>query len=176
MTCSSSHRCGLKSCDTCRWRYAGQISRRVIPAARRFFAAEMLVCDTDFRLWASRVRNVIEYQRAQSRWFNDVSLTTWLCRDDRARGIVVLGCVQEAELIKAFERWPTTLRPISSEDVRAEVYRILHPDRIVALPNARRYQSIQFSIGSRQMKASSTISHHEPTSISVEIAAMPCIF
>lgn len=176
MTCSSSNRCRSISCDTCRWRYAGQITRRSLPEARRLVTAEIDICDQSFRSWASRVRNVVQYRRSQSIWFNELSLTSWLCRDNRARGIVVLGSVQQAELIEAFERWPMTLKPVASEDVRAAVYRILHPDRIAAIPDARRYQSIQFSIGSRQMKASSTVSHHEPMSIPVEIAAMPCIF
>jgi hypothetical protein len=123
------------------------MARRILPKGRRFFTAEIDIFGASFRTWASRVRNVVEYRRAQSRWWNDVSLTVWLCHEQRARGIVALGSVQEAELVKAFERWPTTLGPVASEDVRAEVYRVLHPTRIALIPDGRRYQSICFSVG-----------------------------
>jgi hypothetical protein len=176
VTCSSSNRCRSTSCcNTCRWRYAGHIARRILPKGRRFFTAEIDIFDASFRTWASRVRNVVEYRRAQSRWWNDVSLTVWLCHEQRARGIVALGSVQEAELVKAFERWPTTLGPVASEDVRAEVYRVLHPTRIALIPDGRRYQSISFSVGPRRLNTSRAVAHREPMSVPVEIAAMPCI-
>lgn len=176
MSCHSENRCRSVQCDTCRWRYAGQITRRILPEARKFFTAEIDICDASFRSWASRVRNVVEYQRAQLMWWNEVSLTVWLGHDNRARGILVLGCVQEAELVEAFKRWPTTLRPIAPDTLREEVYRVLHADRIAVVPNGRRYQSISLSIGPRRLQALGPVKHCEPMEPAIEIAAMPCIF
>ena len=176
MSCSSSIRCRSYSCDTCRWRYAGHIARRILPEARRFFTTEIDVCGASFRSWASRVRNVVEYRRAQSRWWNEVTLTAWLCRDQHVRGILALGSLQQTELVKSFARWPTNLVPVAPEDVRAEVYRVLHQTKIAIIPDGRRYQSISISIGRRRLNASGTVTHREPRSLPVEIAAMPCIF
>jgi len=176
VSCHSENRCRSVRCDTRRWRYAGQIGGRILPDARRFFIIEIDIGEANFRAWASRVRNVVEYRRAQLRWWNEVSLTVWLCRGQRARGIVALGPIQEAELVEAFERWPTTLRPVASEDVRAEVYRALHPGQIAILAGGRRYQSISFSVGRRTSNAPTPKTEREPPSIPIEIVAMPCLF
>lgn len=100
----------------------------------------------------------------------------WLCRDQRARGIVALGAVQEAELIEAFKRWPQTLRPIAPDTLREEVYRALHRDKIAVVPSGRRYQSISFSIGPRKLQALVPVKRCDPIKPAIEIAAMPCIF
>lgn len=105
-----------------------------------------------------------------------MSLSVWLCRDQRARGIVALGSIQEAALVEAFARWPTTLRPVASDDVRAEVYHVLHPDRIAVVAGGRRYQSISFSVGRRSSNAPIPKAEREPTRIPIEIAPMPCLF
>lgn len=175
MICSSSNRCRSTSCDTCRWRYAGHIARRIVSHARRFFNTEINIGDANFRTWASRVRNVIEYRRGQLKWWNEVNLNVWLCRDYRARGIVGLGSTQEAELIEAFERWPTTLKPTAPENVRAEIYRVLNPNRIAMVHEQRRYQSISFNIGTRTLTPLRPVTPHEPIVQPVEIAAMPCV-
>jgi hypothetical protein len=175
VTCSSSHRCRLTFCNNCRWRYSGQIARRIPPDARRFFAVEIEIADNGFRAWASSIRNVIEYRRSQSRWWNEVSLKLYLCRDQKARGIIALGSILESELVEAFQRWPTMLRPLAPELVREEVYRILHPARIAVVPNGRRYQSISFSIGPREPKRL-VQPHRGEVTHSVEIVPMPCIF
>lgn len=158
------------------WRYAGHVANRLLPEARRFFTVQVEIGDANFRSWASRIRNVIEYRRSQSRWWNEVNLAVWLQQDQRARGIVALRSILEAELVEAFERWPTTLKPIAPENVRAEVYRVLHPARIATVPEQRRYQSVSFCIGPRRMKVLSPVTHRGPISQPVEIAAMPCIF
>lgn len=176
MTCSSSNRCCSTSCDTCRWRYSGRIARSTIPHGRRFFTVEIALGQIGFRSWASSARNVIEYRRSQSRWWADVSLTIWLQQDQRARGIVALGSIQETEFLKSFERWPTTLGPVAPENVRAEVYRSLHPARIAIVPNGRRYQSISFSVGPRRLNAASPATDREPRNVPVEVAPLPCIF
>lgn len=82
-----------------------------------------------------------------------MSLSGWLRRDDRVCGIVALGSVTESEFTEAFERWPTVLRAIEISNVRAEVYRVLHPSKIALVPNGRRYQSISFSVGPRRFKS-----------------------
>lgn len=176
MTCSSSNRCCSTSCDTCRWRYSGRIARRILPHGRRIFTVEIELGQTSFRSWASSARNVIEYRRSQSRWWNELTLTVWLCRDQRARGILALGSVQEAELCKSFERWPTTLGPVAPENVRAEVYRALHPARIAIVPSGRRYQSISFSVGPRRSNAPILKTEREPIRTPIEVAPMPFLF
>lgn len=176
MTCSSLKRCLSTFCNTCRWRYSGRIVRRTLPYGRRFFTVEIELGKTSFRSWASSVRNVIEYRRSQSRWWADVILKVWLQRDYRARGIVALGPVQETELVQAFERWPTTLYLLAPEDVRDEVYRVLHPTRIAIIPDGRRYQSISFSVGRRKLTALGPVTHHKPMNPPVAVEAMPCIF
>lgn len=175
MTCSSSNRCRSTSCDTCRWRYAGQIARRILPDARRFFSIEIEIGDVSFRAWAAQVRNVFEYRRSESRWWNEVSLTVWHCRDQRARGVVALGPILEAELVEALDRWPTTLPPIAPEDVRTTIYHALRPDRIAIIPTGRRYQSISFYIGPR-LPTFGVPQRCEPVAKAVEIAAMPWVF
>jgi hypothetical protein len=176
VTCLSSNRCCSTSCDTCRWRYSGRIARRTLPDGRLFFKVEIELGKTSFRSWASSARNVIEYRRSQSRWWNDVILNVWLCRDQRVRGILALGSVRETEFLKSFERWPTTLGPVAPENVRAEVYRSLHPARIAIVPNGRRYQSISFSVGPRRLSAVSPATDREPRSVPIEVAPLPCIF
>lgn len=171
-SCSSSNRCRSVHCDSCRWRYAGHIARGILPNARRFFAIEIEMGDAGFRPWASRARNVIQYRRSDSRYWNQVSLTVWHCRDQRAWGIVAVGPILEAELVEAFARWPTTLRPIVPEDVRTTIYHALRPDLLLAVPHGRRYQSISFSTRSRTPK------HKVPQLCEQagEIAAMPWLF
>ena len=176
MSCHSKNRCRSVQCDTCRWRYAGHIARRILPDARRFFTAEIDIGDASLRSWASRARNVVEYRRWRSRWWNEVTLAVWLHQDHGARGIVALGSVQEEELVEAFERWPTTLKFIAADSVRAQVYRVLHPNRIAMVPEQRRYQSISFSIGPRKLTPLRPVSHSETKGQSVEIAGMPCLF
>ena len=176
VSCRSENRCRLISCNTCRWRFSGRMARGVLLQGSRFITIEIELRQANFRRWASSVRNVVEYRRSQSRWWNEVSITGWLCHEQHVRGIVALGSVQEAELIQAFERWPTTLTPLASEDVRAELYRILHPDRLATVPNRRRYQSISFSIGPRRLKSLGPCTDRAPMRPPIDIAAMPCIF
>jgi len=178
VNCSSFNRCRSVQCNACRWRYSGRIARRAVSNGRRFYTIEidLELGRENFRRWASRVRNVVEYRRARARWWDEVSLTVWLCRDQRARGIVALGSIQEAEFIKGFERWPTKIRTIPPEDVRAEIYQLLHVDKLAAVPNARRYQSINFGIGPRKLKSMGPMPHGEAVSVPFEIEAMPCLF
>jgi hypothetical protein len=120
---------------------------------------------------------VVEYQRrhTHARWWCELAAFTWLWRNQRVAGIVALGSVTECEFTDAFSRWPTTLRLIDASAVREEVYRTLHPSKIAILPNARRYQTISFTVGPRRSKCAAVKPRIEAL-LTCELHAMPCLF
>src|SRR5947209_6640982 len=76
----------------------------------------------DFRLWRVQARNVMDHNRRECRWWNDLSFCVWLSNDGQLRGIASIGAVTPDEFQAALgRRWPATLRTIDQATVREEV-------------------------------------------------------
>jgi hypothetical protein len=83
-----------------------------------------------FRRWRRDLRNRVDYLRRRSPHWRDFGLHVWRSRDGKLRGIVSLATLGSAEAQDGFSRWPTTLRAISSDDLRLEIYHVVKPSVI----------------------------------------------
>jgi hypothetical protein len=84
-------------------------------------------------------------------------MRVWLCRDGSIRGVVALESVTENEFLTALgSRWLITLRQISPEALRDELYTIVHRDIIMSdYPDHARYQNRQMTVRPRHARAKS---------------------
>jgi len=68
-------------------------------------------------------------RRKFPRW-RSFGLNVWLSHDNQVRGIASLGKLGLTEVQGGLSRWPTTLRRISSDDLRVEIYHVVKPSVI----------------------------------------------
>src|SRR4051812_15668852 len=125
--CYSGNRCNRRGCPTCRWRYAGRVSRRIHHRASGLLCAieidAKLHTLADFWCWRVEARNLIDHRRRASWWWRDLGLSVWLSKDGLTRGVVSLGAVTVEEFEAAVgRRWPLKLRAIDPATVREEIY------------------------------------------------------
>jgi hypothetical protein len=152
--CRSQHRCALTSCASCARRYASRLSRRILAhEARNLHVVEIGIGTShvsDFHSWRIEARNLIDYRRRTSRWWCESGLHVWLAHDSRLLGVVTLGSVTAEEFILAFtSRWPTALRPISSDNLRNEIFGAVRPG-VITPAGSSRYQSLKLAIWPRR--------------------------
>lgn len=151
-TCHSGHRCNRLDCATCRWRYSGQIARRILDRTKgHLYVVEIdagLHTLPDFGCWRIEARNLIDHKRRSCRWWRDLGISVWLSKDGRVRGIVSLGAVTAEEFNAAVgRRWPLRLRAIDPATVREEVYRVIRPGMIADFGLGQgRYQPLKFAV------------------------------
>ena len=75
-------------------------------------------------------------RRKFPRW-RSFGLNVWLSHDNQVRGIASLGKLGLTEVQGGLSRWPTTLRRISSDDLRVEIYHVVKPSVISLEGSAR---------------------------------------
>jgi hypothetical protein len=153
--CSSQNRCLSTSCNPCSRRYASRLARCVLSRGpRRLYAVEIettIPSPCGFGRWRTAFRNVVDYHRRGSRYWNDLGTWLWLSGDGRVQGVASLGSVTEAEFIAAVgRRWPTTLRLINPQRLRDEIIAVVRPGVIHPGSGAGRYQSIRTAIWPRR--------------------------
>lgn len=148
--CCSWNRCLEITCEACSCRYAGHVAKRIQTIAGKRNVIEIdasLSTLADFWSWRIEARNLIDYRRRDCRWWRELLLSVWLCRDGRLRGVVGIASLTPAEVLEVLNRrWPTTLRPVESNDLRQEIATIVHPRVITTIQVRARYQSLKFSI------------------------------
>jgi hypothetical protein len=120
--CCSQNRCALITCASCARRYAGQVSQRIRNTATGgLYAIEIKAAfrPVSFSSWRIEARNVFDYRRRTSRWWQRSVLHVWLSNDGGLHGIVALGELTPEEFLDAFgSRWLTTLRFIRPNGLR----------------------------------------------------------
>lgn len=159
--CSSANRCVQIGCNTCARRYARRIARDFQCRSTGTIYATSIAADIDsiddFRLWRVSLWNVVSYRKSGCRWWRDIHIRVWCCRDGCIRGIVALESVTEKEFLTALgSRWPITLRQITPEALRDELYTVVHPDIIMGdYPDHARYQHRQMTVRPSHARAKS---------------------
>lgn len=152
--CLRQNRCARITCERCARRYSAQIARRVLGAASGSLAATEIhtnCAPSDFHSWRIAVRNLVDHQRRQSRWWRRFALHVWLSADGEVRGICTLGDLTVEEVRSDFvARKPTNLRPLDKADLRNAVYAAVAPSVIAPVNGYGRYQSIKLSVGPRR--------------------------
>jgi hypothetical protein len=177
-TCCSQSRCARTDCAVCTRRYAGQLAKRIQACATgKLFAIEMrLPASTLADFWSFRVgaRNFIDHRRRADQWWRDFMLQVWLCQDGRVRGVGRLVSLTDTEVLEAFQsRWPTTIRPLSSENLRSEIVQIVHPGSLSSAELSARYQSMKLAIWPRREKRKATARLEQSR---YELEPMPIVF
>jgi hypothetical protein len=166
--CSSANRCARVDCYRCARRYARRIARdfqRHDPGRIYAVTTNARVTDLDgFAKCRVAIWNVIAYRRQISRWWNGVSTRLWQCHDGSIRGVMALGSISEAEILKTIgARWPITLRRIEPDALSHEIWEATRPDMIMADdPDLARYQPRQMTVRPRRTRATSRGSSYVP--------------
>jgi hypothetical protein len=155
--CRSQNRCALTSCASCARRYANRLARRILAhGAKNLHIVEIDIsaCSPlDFRTWRVAARNILDHLRRSNwnSWWRDCGLHVWLGADGKLRGVAFLGAVTPHEFNSAFgSRWPTALRPISSDNLRNEIFGAVRPGVIVPAESSSRYQALKLAIWPRR--------------------------
>src|SRR5215203_2740175 len=94
-------------CPTCTGRAARRIGRAILATnPRRLFAVtfDTTLSGNQFRSWRTAVRNLVDHQRRECRWWRQVAMQVWLGADGRLRGVVSLDAVTTDEFRDAFRR------------------------------------------------------------------------
>ena len=135
-------------------RYASRLSRKIVACApRQLFAVEFKTAISsmeEFALWRVQMRNAVDHFRRQNIWARDLGVWVWLSQDGQARGILSLGSTTQTEFSSAFaRRWPTTLRPIASSDMKDELGAAIRPS-MIAGPAAGGYQGLRLFVCPRK--------------------------
>src|SRR5215203_4589915 len=158
MLCTSDHRCRLRSCEPCAWRFSRHLTEAVLTAVPRvLLSVEMTVMDGSFP--TTSIRNVIDYRRAgtngcaSTRAWRSVGLHLfdgW----DQVRGVLTARAIPVDLGETLNDRWRTILRVIEPEHLRETIYRAIHPN--VMRPSERErggYQDARLSIWPRQERS-----------------------
>jgi hypothetical protein len=165
--CCSQSRCGQIDCAACAHRYAGRLAKRIeVVASGRMFAIEMaLPSPTLADFWSFRVeaRNFIDHRRRPCPWWRALLLHLWLSQSGRVRGIGSLGSLTSSEVLEAFQsRWPTSIRPLGSENLRSEIVQIVRSGSLLSTEMSARYQSMKLAIWPRREKRLPTLRFQQP--------------
>jgi hypothetical protein len=114
---------------------------------------------SDFRHWRVEARNRVDYlRRVDARW-RSFGIHVWLQRNATLQGVVTLGALGPAEVVKGLARWGAVLgAEITPEDLRAAIWSATKP-RVISLAVGRaRYQGLKLNIWPRRKPTRSTIS------------------
>src|SRR5215212_131462 len=117
-------------CATCTGRAARRIGRAILATnPRRLFAVtfDTALSQEQFRSWRTAVRNLVDHQRRECRWWRQVAMQVWLGVDGRLRGIVSLDAVTTDEFRDAFRRWPVRLKQVETAGLESAVYAAVEP-------------------------------------------------
>jgi hypothetical protein len=114
-----------------------------------------------------QARNLVDAQRrgTDARWWRELSvLQVWLGADGKQRGGAILNSVTSDELEATFgRRWPTTLRRIVGEELRATIYEATRPGVIADLRQSGRYQRVKWSLGPQRRQTRTHAAPSPPT-------------
>jgi hypothetical protein len=176
--CSSRSRCARTDCAVCTRRYAGRLSRRILTiASGKLFAIELQLPSpslADFWTFRVEARNFIDHRRRCCPWWRALMLHLWLSQDGRVCGIGSLGSLTSSEVLEALQpRWPTSIRPLSSENLRSEIVQIVRPDLLPSADLSARYQSMKLAIWPRREKRKATLRIELPR---YDLEPMPIVF
>jgi hypothetical protein len=176
--CQSQSRCGEITCEVCARRYAGRLAKRIqTTATGKFFAIELLLPSPSLAdFWRFRIdgRNFVDYRRRQCRWWNEFMLQVWLCQGGRVRGVGSLGSLTDTEVLEAFQsRWPTSIWPLDSENLRLGIVQIVRPGSLSSAELSARYQSMKLAIWPRREKRMSPRRLQQPR---YNLEPMPIVF
>jgi hypothetical protein len=97
-----------QTCPICARRYSRRTARAILATnPRRLFAVTFNtnLSHEQFRSWRTAARNLVDYQRRESRWWRGVSMQVWLGTDGRLRGVVSLDAITPEEFAEALRRW-----------------------------------------------------------------------
>jgi hypothetical protein len=148
--CHGSNHCHAVQCERCAWRYSGRIARRISISTGPVYASAIHIPDllpSDVRGWRAQIRNRICYLRQSPRWHN-FSLHVWLNRDGSCRGVLSAGTLDKEEVGSALSRWPVTLRAVSCDQLRLEIFDSAKPSVVCSEgPTWGRYWSRSLYIG-----------------------------
>ncbi len=142
------HRPSDPHCPICAGRYARRVARSIVASKPRNLAAVEFKTDLDigeFDPFRVAVRNLIDFQRRECRWWRDFRLWGWLSSDGHVRGVAALDALQPDEFVDAFLRWPMSVRRIGVEEVEAAVVAAVRPGVIASA--GRGYQQVKLVIG-----------------------------
>src|SRR4051794_11326596 len=124
------HQSSDPTCHICAGRYARRTARSILATnPRRLFSIQF---DTnvslgEFDRWRRAVRNLVDHQRRESRWWHEVSIRVWLGADGRLRGVASLDAITAEEFEEAFARWPVSLRSMQPNDLGSAIYAAIEP-------------------------------------------------
>jgi hypothetical protein len=176
--CCSQSRCSQLDCTACARRYAGRLAKRVqATASGKLFAIEMQLPSkglADFWSFRIQCRNLVDHRRRRDFWWCSLLLHVWMGQDGMARGIESPGSLTSCEVQEAFQsRWPTTIRPLDSENLRSEIVQIVRPGLLPLAEMSARYQSLKLAIWPRREKSKVTPRLEQPR---YELEPMPIVF
>jgi len=156
--CCSANRCARIECRTCARRYARRVTREFLRTRTGLIYAVTINAEisnlAEFMRCRKTLWNAVLYRRSVCRWWNDIHLRIWCCRDRCIRGVVALGSITENEFLATLgSRWPITLRLISPEALHDELYAVVSPEIVMAsdLSHAR-YQPRQMTVRPRRAR------------------------
>jgi hypothetical protein len=142
------------SCPTCAGRYARRTARAILSSHfRQLHGVNFPTALTpgEFHSWRVSVRNLIDHQRRESRWWSGVQMQVWLGADGRVRGVVALDAITPEEFEEAFRRWQPTMRGIAQEEVADVVLEPVRPG-VIAEVNGAGYQTVRFTVRPRAVR------------------------
>src|SRR5215203_5495055 len=155
MLCTSDHRCRLRSCEPCSWRFSRRLTEAILTVSPRvLLSVEMTVPDGSFP--ATSIRNVMDYRRsgahacASSRAWRSVGIHVF-DGHDQVRGVLTARVIP-VDLVEILnDRWRAILRVIEPEQLRETIYRAVHPNVIRSSERERGgHQDVRLSIWPRQ--------------------------
>jgi hypothetical protein len=99
------------------------------------------------------MRNVVDYRRrtgsSAARW-RSLGIHLFDCADGRIRGVLTCRGLP-VDCSRAFTaRWPTAIRVIEPEELRATIYRVIKPGVIKLSGDRGGYQNVRLSIWPRR--------------------------
>jgi hypothetical protein len=168
-------------CPTCTGRAARRIGRAILATnPRRLFAVtfDTTLSGNQFRSWRTAVRNLVDHQRRECRWWRQVAMQVWLGADGRLRGVVSLDAVTTDEFRDAFRRWSVSITSVKAGDLADAVYAAVEPG-VVAHSGGQTGQAVRFTLKPQKVTSplkragycASQASHPEHA-----IEPMPCLF
>jgi hypothetical protein len=154
-------------CPTCTGRAARRIGRAILATnPRRLFAVtfDTTLSGNQFRSWRTAVRNLVDHQRRESRWWRQVSMQVWLGADGRVRGIVSLDAITEDEFAAAFRRWPVSLQAVEAKGLGGAIYAAIEPGVVATSSEQGGYQAVRFTV-----KPQMTTARPEPVWVTAQV-------
>jgi hypothetical protein len=169
-------------CPTCIGRYARRIARRILASnPRKLFAVafDTSLSVEQFRSWRTAVKNLLDHQRRECRWWRDVSIRVWLGADGRLHGVASLDALSPEEFIDAFRRWPVSLKRIEATDVDGAIYAAIAAGLIASSGEQGGYRRVRFTvkpqISAAKFQPVPSVPRTQPVRVATEVEPMPVL-